>query len=34
MPAELVSDAMGHETVGITIDLHQNVADDSWTKLD
>lgn len=33
VPAAFVSDAMGHATVGITIDLYQNIADDSWTKL-
>ena len=34
VPAAFVSDAMGHASVGITIDLYQNIADDSWTKLD
>ena len=34
VPAAFVSDAMGHASVGITIDLYQNIADDSWTKLE
>lgn len=34
VPAAFVSDAMGHATVGITIDLYQNIADDSWAKLE
>lgn len=32
--AASVSDAMGQASVGITIDLYENVVDDSWSKLE
>ena len=33
IPAAFVSDAMGHANVSITINLYQNIADNSWERL-